>query len=125
MTCNHCKYKENCGDLLREQLCSGKELGVDFFMEIVEYANENWAKGSFTDDEKRYIADIYYSDIVWSKENDIVADSIKSLCRNLAEDLKEMPDLEEPAEWLREIASELGLIDMDYQDYTDIDEWLD
>ena len=43
---------------------------------------------------------------------------------NLIEDLKYMPDLEEPRKWLYQIASELGLIDMDCSDYLETDEWL-
>lgn len=93
------------------------------FLQIAEYGNANW-KGSFTPEEVRQNAEIYYADFQWSKANDEIAESIKSLCRNLAEDLKAIPDLEEPKRWLYQIASELGLIDMDFHDYMETDEWI-
>ena len=40
-------------------------------------------------------------------------------CKTLAED-----GTEEAKEWLCQIASELNLIDMDYHDCLEIDEWL-
>ena len=79
------------------------------FLRIAEYANENW-KGSFTQSEIKENAEIYYADFKWSKENDTISETIKTLCRNLADDVKAMPDLEEPKQWLYQIASELGLI---------------
>ena len=93
------------------------------FLRIAEYGNEMW-KGAFTPEEVRENAEIYYADFVYSKESDEVAESIKSLCRNFIEDLKAIPNLEEPKQWLYQIASELGLIDMDYADYLETDEWL-
>ena len=93
------------------------------FLRIAEYANENWAKGSFTDDEVKENAEIYHADYLYSKENEIIAESIKTLCKNLAEDAKESNDIK-PKKWLYEIAGELGLIDMDYQDFLETDEWL-
>lgn len=93
------------------------------FLRIAKYGNANW-KGSFTLEEVRQNAEIYYADFLWSKANDEIAESIKSLARNLMEDLKTMPDLEEPKQWLYQIASELGLIDMDCNDYLETDEWL-
>ena len=99
-------------------------INYEFFQEIAQYANANWAKGSFTQEEVRENAEIYYADFQYSKENDEIAESIKSLCRNLAEDLKAIPDLEEPKQWLYQIASELDLIDMDSNDYLETDEWI-
>lgn len=93
------------------------------FLQIAEYGNANW-KGSFTQEEVRENAEIYYADFQYSKENEIISETIKTLCSNLADDVREMPDLEEPKQWLYQIASELGLIDMDYNDYLDTDEWL-
>ena len=90
------------------------------FIAIAEYGNEMW-NGSFTTEEVRENAEIYYADLLWSKENGIIAESIKSLCRNLADDLKCMSDLEQPREWLYKIAEELGLFDMDTMDYAEID----
>ena len=77
------------------------------FLRIAEYGNKNW-KGSFTKNEVRQNAEDYYADFLWSRANDEIAESIKSLCRNLMEDLKTMPDLEEPKHWLEQIESELG-----------------
>lgn len=94
------------------------------FLQIAEYGNEMW-KGCFTPEEVQQNAEIYYADFQWSKANDEIAENIKSLCRNLIEDLKYMPDLEEPRKWLYQIASELGLIDMDCHDYLETDEWLE
>ena len=94
------------------------------FLRIAEYGNEMW-KGAFSPKEVKENAEIYYADFLWSKANDVIAESIKSLCRNLAEDVREMPDLEEPKQWLYQIADELSLIDMDYADYLDTDEWLE
>ena len=94
------------------------------FLRIAEYANKNWAKGSFTAEEIKQNADIYYSDFLWSKWNDEIAESIKTLCKNLAEDAREMPDLITPRQWLYQITNELGMLDMDYQDYIETDEWL-
>ena len=53
-----------------------------------------------------------------------IAESIKSLCKNLAEDVREMDDIR-IKQYLYQIASELGLIDMDCNDYLETDEWLD
>ena len=96
---------------------------LEDFLRIAEYGNEMW-KGSFTPKEVKENAEIYYADFQWSKENDTISETIKSLCKNLTEDVREMPDLEEPKQWLYTIASELGLIDMDYTDYLETDEWL-
>lgn len=93
------------------------------FLRIAEYGNANW-KGSFTTEEVRQNAEDYFADFQYSKENDTISETIKSLCKNLADDVREMPDLEEPKQWLYQIASELGLIDMDCNDYLDTDEWL-
>ena len=93
------------------------------FYNILEYRNKMWTC-AFSPEEVRKNAEIYYIDFLYSKANDVIEESIKSLCRNLMEDLKVMPDLEEPKQWLYQIASELGLIDMDCHDYLETDEWL-
>ncbi len=95
----------------------------ELFLQIAEYGNENW-KGNFTPEEVRQNAETYYADFLWSKKNGTVSETIKTLVKNLAEDVREMPDLEEPKQWLYRIASELGLIDMDYKNYVETDEWL-
>lgn len=96
---------------------------LEDFLRIAEYGNAVW-KGSFTPEEVKENAEIYYADFQYSKENDTISETIKSLCKNLAEDVREMLDLEEPKQWLYQIASELNLIDMDCHDYLETDEWL-
>lgn len=96
---------------------------LDDFLRIAEYGNKMW-KGCFSPEEVRENAEIYYADFLYSKANDTISETIKSLCRNLADDAREISDLEEPKQWLYQIASELGLIDMDYADYLETDEWL-
>lgn len=97
------------------------------FLRIAEYGNANW-KGSFTTDEIKENASIYYADFQWSKENETISETIKFLAKNLAEDLKGIPetdaDYEQVKQWLYQMAEELGLIDMDCNDYLDTDEWL-
>lgn len=90
------------------------------FYDIAVYGNENW-KGNFTKKQIACNAYDYYSDFEWSKANDEIAHNIKLLCKNLADDLREMPDLEEPREWLYRIAEELDLLDIDYMDYEETD----
>lgn len=93
------------------------------FLRIAEYANENW-KANLTEREITENAVMLFEDYQWSIENDTISESIKTLCKNLAEDVREMPDLEEPRSWLNQIAEGLGLIDMDWQDYVETDGWL-
>ena len=124
MICRYCKYKATCGDLSRTEVCVGKVVSTDLFVEIAEYANKNWAKGSFTEDEVWENAEMLYADLEWSRENGEIAQSIKTLCENLIADMKANPNAEEPKQWLYEIADELCLIDMDWHDYTETDEWL-
>lgn len=98
------------------------------FYDIAVYANENWAKGSFTPKEIACNADVYCSDFRWSIENNTISETIKSLAKNLTEDLQNIDesdtDYEEIKHWLYTMASKLGLIDMDYADYLDTDTWL-
>ena len=93
------------------------------FYDIAIHGNKMW-KGNFTPKEIACNAEIYYADFQYSKENDTISETIKSLCKNLVEDVREMSDLEEPKQWLYQIANELGLIDMDYADYLETDELL-
>ena len=88
------------------------------FYDIAVYGNENW-KGSFSPKEIACNAHIYYADFQWSKENEEISFVIKELAKLLIED-----NSDDCKEWLYTIASELGLIDMDYQDYLETDEWL-
>ena len=94
------------------------------FLQIAEYANENW-KGNFTEEEVKDNAKIYYADFQWSKENNKVAESIKTLCENLMEDAKEnekiahhkdsrtCPEIHrqliQSSLWLHQIESELDM----------------
>lgn len=88
------------------------------FYDIAVYGNENW-KGSFSPKEIACNAHIYYADFQWSKKNEEISFVIKELAKLLIED-----NSDDCKEWLYTIASELGLIDMDYQDYLETDEWL-
>lgn len=94
------------------------------FLRIAEYGNANW-KANFTEREITENAVMLFEDFQWSIENETISESIKMLCKNLAEDVREMPDLEEPKKWLNQIAEELNLIDTDYQDYLETDVWLE
>lgn len=90
---------------------------LDFgrFYDIAEYGNKMW-KGCFSAKEIAENAYLYYADFQWSKENEKVSFVIQELAKLLAED-----GSEECKEWLYEMATELGLIDMDYLDYLETD----
>lgn len=85
------------------------------FYDIATYGNEMW-KGSFTAKEIACNAYDYYADFQWSKENEVVSKTIKELAKLLAED-----GGEECRCWVYRIATELGLLDMDYLDYEETD----
>lgn len=87
------------------------------FYEIATYGNEMW-KGCFSPKEVACNAFDYYADFQWSKENETIAHNIQELAKILAED-----GSEECKDWLYEMATELGLLDMDFWDYmeTDVD----
>ena len=89
------------------------------FYDIAEYGNANW-KGNFTPKE---IACCAYDSLVEfevSKAKEKVMPVIQELCKLLAED-----GSEKAKDLLYQIADELGLIDIDYQDYLETDEWLE
>lgn len=88
------------------------------FYDIAEYGNANW-KGYFTPKEIACNAYDYLVEFEASKARETITSVIQELCKLLAED-----GSEECKDWLYRMADELGLIDMDYQDYLDIDEWL-
>lgn len=88
------------------------------FYDIAEYGNANW-KGNFTPKEIACNAYDYLVEFEESKARETVTPVIQELCKLLAED-----GGEECKEWLYQIADELELIDMDYQDYLETDEWL-
>ncbi len=93
-------------------------LSYSDFYDIAEYGNENW-KGSFTPREIASNAYDYLCEYQASKENNEPTEIIKTLCSLLAED-----GSDECKIWLREIVEELNLIDMDWHDYLETDEWL-
>lgn len=93
-------------------------LDYSFFYDIANYGNENW-KGSYTPKEVAYNAYDYLCAFEESKESKEPTHTIKELCKLLAED-----GSGKAKDWLYEIAMKLGLIDMDWQDYLDTDEWL-
>lgn len=90
----------------------------DDFYKIAEYGSENW-KGNFSPREIACNAYNYLVEFEASKARETVTSVIQELCKLLAEDRSE-----ECKEWLYQIADELGLIDMDYQDYLETDKWL-
>lgn len=93
---------------------------VDFY-DIAEYGNKHW-KGSFTPKEiacNAYDYLVEFEASKASKARKTITSVIQELCKLLAED-----GSDEAKDWLYQIAHELGLIDMDYQDYLETDEWL-
>lgn len=85
------------------------------FYDIAEYGNVAW-KGCFSAKEVAENAYNYYADFQWSKENEEVAHTIQELAKLLAED-----NSDECKDWLYEMATELGLLDMDFLDYMETD----
>ena len=88
------------------------------FYTIAEYGNENW-KGNFTAKEIACNAYDYLVEFEKSKNDEKPTNTIKELAKLLAED-----GSEECKEWLYRMADKLELIDMDWKDYSDTDEWL-
>lgn len=89
------------------------------FYDITVYGNDNW-KGNFTEKEVAEMAYEYTVAFEESKASEDADATIVSLIERLGED-----NCEEAKEWLRMIAEELGIIDMDAQDYVDTDAWLE
>ena len=88
------------------------------FYDIAEYGNENW-KGYFTPREIANNAYDYLCEFQASNANNEPTEIINTLCSLLAED-----GSDDCKVWLREIAEELNLIDMDWHDYLETDDWL-
>lgn len=88
------------------------------FYDISEYGNEHW-RGKFSPKEVACNAYDYLVEFEKSKENEEPTHTIKELVKLLAED-----GGDECKEWLYQIADELDLIDMNWQDYLETDEWL-
>lgn len=89
------------------------------FYNIAEYLNEI-NRNTFTPREIAENAHIYCVDFQWSKENNEISFVIRELAKILAED-----NSEECQDWLYRMATELNLIDLDYQDYLETDSWLE
>ena len=85
------------------------------FYDIATYGNEMW-KGSFTPKEVACNAYDYYADFQWSKANEMVARTIQELAKLLTED-----NTCRCKDWLYRMATELGLLDMEYWDYAETD----
>lgn len=90
-------------------------INYEFFYTIAEYGNVNW-KGGFSPREIACNAYDYLCEFNSSKEIGTPTEVIKNLYSLLVED-----ETEECLDWAYTIASELGLIDMDYLDYMDTD----
>lgn len=84
-------------------------LEYEDFYDIAEYGNANW-DGSYTQKEIACNAYNYLIEFEAFKVKD--SPIIQKLCKLLAED-----GSEECKDWLYRMADELGLIDIDYQDY--------
>ena len=93
-------------------------MGYDDFYLIAEYGSENW-KGSFTPREIANNAYDYLCEFQASNANNEPTEIINTLCSLLAED-----GSDDCKVWLMEIAEELNLIDMDWHDYLETDDWL-
>lgn len=76
------------------------------FYDIAVYAKENW-QASYTPKETACNAYNLYADFEWSKENEKIVDSIRTLYENLVEDVKNIPDNEEAKHWLNMLKKEL------------------
>ena len=85
------------------------------FYDIATYLNEI-NRNIFSQREVAENAHIYCVDFQWSKQNDKIAHNIKELAKLLAED-----ESEECKDWLYTMATELGLLDMNYLDYEETD----
>ena len=87
-------------------------MNFEDFYNIALYANENWNKGKFSHREEACNAHCYYSDYEYSKANNTISTTIKTLCENLYEDLQNMSeddaDYSNVHWWLHLIAHGLG-----------------
>lgn len=73
------------------------------FLNLSAYGNEQW-NGSFTQEEVKQNADIYFSDFQFSKRTGETTDTIIELLRLLKEDGEE-----QASNWKRKIEEELNL----------------
>lgn len=87
---------------------------LDFYG-IVAYINCG-NRSKLTEMELAETAHIYCVDFELSKVNGEIAHNIQELAKILAED-----DTDEARDWLYRMATELGLLDMDFMDYMETD----
>lgn len=73
------------------------------FLNLSAYGNEQW-NGSFTQEEVKYNADIYYSDFLFSKRTGKATEIITELLNLLEEDGEE-----QASNWKSRIEKELNL----------------
>lgn len=90
-------------------------IDFEFFYNIASYGSENW-KGNFSPREIACNAYCCLCEFQTSKETETPTQIMKFLYELLVED-----GTETALDWAYEIASELGLIDMDYMDYMETD----
>lgn len=93
------------------------------FLSIAIYGNKEW-KGNYTEEEIRQNAMNYYLNYQHSIVNRIDKSDVTTpfLLERLAEDWAN--GMDEVTRWLKEMITELGIIDMDYHDYTETNPYL-
>ena len=91
---------------------------LDFY-NIAEYGNKQW-KGAYSQKEVEQNAYDYYTDFLACLDEGQLTPVIKELARLLADD-----GSDEAKYWLFMIACSLNLIDDDFTNYLETDEWLD
>lgn len=93
---------------------NANEVDFKFFKSIARYGNENW-KGNFSEDELNEYAWDYLNEFEASRDDE-PTETIKELYNLLIEDGSVVC-----LDWAYTLATELGLIDMDFMDYMEID----
>lgn len=78
------------------------------FLEIANYANENWNKGKFTTEEVGEYADMLFVAFNQSNINGKQESEIRTLCENLKEDIDNGCKVAE--KYLHAILEKLGAI---------------
>ena len=86
------------------------------FYSIARYGNIAW-KGYYSDDEIIQNANAYYEDFIYSKKNETVSFVMQNLITLLLDDCDGWFQRKQTCKWLYDILEELGLADMDFQDY--------
>lgn len=78
-------------------------LTFEFWQNVADYGNYNW-NGHFSDREIRENAELYFEDWKYSIKQKELSDTIRTLIRNLTEDVEE--NVDEAKEFLIEIYRE-------------------